>query len=191
VPPFAALMPIVVGLLVFAGFVGALAMGWRLARRDRRRIMAEGISGRAEITEIGPPSRNGDCVVYFSIHPTSAHGAVQGRQRTTQTAIDKLRLSVGSTATVRYLAKWPQFGFIDALALAERLSSRDTSKPGRAGSPSLYYVTYAPGSSLRWFGGGDVLIDDAIVSFRARQRRPFWFSKKVQRDFPLDRILQR
>jgi membrane associated rhomboid family serine protease len=193
VPPFAALMPIVVGLLVFGALAGVpLAVGRRQARQDRRRIMAEGVSGHAEITQMGRPSRNGDCLLCFSIHPTSAHGAVQGRQRTTQTAIDKLGLSVGSTAIVRYPPKWPQFGFIEALALAERLPSQDTSKPAtaseRAGSLPLFYVTYAPGSSLRWLGSGDVLIDDAVVSSRAEQRRPFWFSKMVQCDFPLDRI---
>jgi hypothetical protein len=114
-------MPIVVGLLVFGALVGiALPMGRRLAREDRRRIMAEGVSGQAEITQMGPPSPNG-----------------------------------GSE---------------------------------RAGSASLFYVTYTLGNSLRWLGGGDVLIEDAVVSFRAQQRRPFWFSKRVQCDFPLDHV---
>lgn len=100
-PPFAALMPIIVGLLVFGALVGIpLAVGRRQVRQDRRRIMAEGVSGHVEITQIGRPSRNGSCVLYFSIHPTSAHGGVQGKQRTTRAAVDKLGLSVGSTATV-------------------------------------------------------------------------------------------
>jgi membrane associated rhomboid family serine protease len=187
VPPFASLIPTLVGSLVFAAFVGTLlALGRHQAHRDRRRIMAEGVSGDAEITLIRGPSRNGRCVLYFSIHPSAENSLVTGKQRTTQTVVDKLRLSVGSTVTVRYLPKWPKFGFIDSVVLAERVSP--TSASERAESPSLFYVTYAPGSRLRWFGSGDVVIDDAVVSFRARQRRPFWFSKMVQRDFPLDRI---
>lgn len=189
-PPPAKLIPIIVAFVVSGVLVGIpLAMRWRQVRQDRRRIMAEGVSGHAEITQIRP-SRNGSSVVYFSIHPTSAHGAVRGYQRTMQTAIDKLRLCVGSTAVVRYLPKWPQFGFIDSLVLAERLPSRDPSKPASepAGSPSLFYVTYAPGSSVRWLGSGDVVIDTAALSFRAQQRRPFRFSKRVQADFPLNCI---
>jgi membrane associated rhomboid family serine protease len=50
---------------------------------------------------------------------------------------------------------------------------------GSAGSPSLFHVTYARGNSFRWFGGGDISIDDSSVSFSAHQRRPFWFSKSI------------
>ena len=57
-----------------------------------------------------------------------------------------------------------------------------------AGSQSLFYVTYAPGNGFRWFGTGDIVIDDAIVGFSAQQRRPFWFSKSAQCEFPLDCI---
>jgi membrane associated rhomboid family serine protease len=186
----AALMPIALVLLVVGAFLGiALVLGRRQSRQDRRRIMADGVSGHAEITKIGRPSENGDCVIYFSVH--SERGAIQGSQRTTQTAIKKLGLSVGSTAIARYLPQWPQFSFIDSLVLAERLRSQDTLSVAagfeRATMPALFYVTYAPGNKLRWVGGGDILIEDGVVSFRAQQRRPFW-SKTIQRDFPLDRI---
>ena len=58
-----------------------------------------------------------------------------------------------------------------------------------AGSPSLFHVTYTPGNGYRWFGSGDISIDNTIVSFSAQQRRPFWFSKSVHRDFLLANVV--
>jgi hypothetical protein len=108
VPNSDAVAPIVFGVLIFGALIGIpLRVAWRQVRRDRRKIMAEGVTGQAIITKITPKSRIGRCVIYFSFQPSAANPAVQGSQRTTQVAIDNLGLMVGSTVRVRYLPKWP------------------------------------------------------------------------------------
>jgi hypothetical protein len=79
---------------------------------------------------------------------------------------------VGSTVQVRYLPKWPKFGFIDAVTRAERILSSETSNAVAVaqlpGSPSLFYVSYAPANSFRWRGSGDVVIADRVIRFTAQ-----------------------
>jgi rhomboid protease GluP len=54
---------------------------------------------------------------------------------------------------------------------------------------ALFHVSYARANSFRWFGLGDAAVDGEIVRFSARRRRPFWYSKRVQCDFPLNTIV--
>jgi hypothetical protein len=194
VPNFAAVAPIVFVVLIFGALIGTpLLVGWRQVRQDRRKIMAEGVTGRAMITKILPNARTGRCVLSFSFQPSAAHRAIEGKQRTTQAVIDKLGLMLGSTVQVHYLPKWPKFGFIDAVTQAERVLPCESSnslaiaQPRR--SPSLFYVSYAATNSIRWFGTGDVVITDSKARFTAQLRRPFWFPKVVEREVALDSIV--
>ena len=193
-PNSAKVAPIVFGVLIFGALIGiSLLVAWRQVRRDRRKIMAEGVTGQAMITKIAPKSQAGRCAIYFSFQPGAGYPAVQGKQLTTQAAIDKLGLMVGSTVQVRYLPKWPKYGFIDALTLAERNLPREPSDssaiPQLPESSSLFYVSYAPANRFRWFGSGDVVIAGSKVRFTAQQRRPFWFPKTVERDVEFDSIV--
>jgi membrane associated rhomboid family serine protease len=194
VPNSAAVAPIIIAALIFGPLVGIpLLVAWRQVRQDRRRIMTEGATGQAIITKIAPQSRKGSCVLHFSFQPSEADRTVQGKQRTTQAAIDKLGLMVGSTVEVRYLPKWPKFGFIDAVTLAERILPSENSSTAAitelSGSPSLFYVSFALANRFRWYGNGDVVIADPIIRFTAQQRRPFWFPKTLRRDFMLSSIV--
>jgi hypothetical protein len=194
VPNTAAVAPIVFVVLIFGALIGIpLLVAWRQVRQDHRKIMAEGVIGQAMITKITPKSRTGRCVLYFSFQPSAPHPAVQGKQRTTQAAINRLGLMVGSTVQVRYLSKWPKYAFIDAVTLAERILPREPSNSlaiaQLAESPSFYYVSYAPTNSFRWFGSGDVVIADSKAQFTAQQRRPFWFPKTIERDVALNSIV--
>ncbi len=159
VPNSAKVAPIVFGVLIFGALIGIpLLVAWRQVRRDRRKIMAEGITGQAMITKIAPKSQTGRCVIYFSFQPSAADLTVQGKQRTTQAVINKLGLMVGSTVQVRYLPKWPKYGFIDAVTLAERNLPREPSNSSVISqlpeSSSHFYVSYSPASRSRWFGSG-------------------------------------
>jgi membrane associated rhomboid family serine protease len=194
VPNSAAVAPIVFVVLIFGALIGIpLLVGWRQVRQDHRKIMAEGVTGQAMISKITPKSRTGRCVLYFSFQPSAAHPTVQGKQRTTQAVIDNLGLMVGSTVQVRYLSKWPKYAFIDAVTLAERILPREPSNSlaiaQLADSPSLFYVSYAPANSLRWYGSGDVVIAESKARFTAQQRRPFWLPKTLERDFALNSIV--
>src|ERR1700678_3089571 len=101
--------PIIV-LLVWLAILGIL-LGIPLrvsrlwARRDRRRIMADGMSAMALVTKI-PPAKNDESTLYFKFQPNGAADSVQGRHLTSRAAIDRNRLMVGSTVQVRYLPKW-------------------------------------------------------------------------------------
>lgn len=192
-PNSSALAPIIIIVLIFGPLLGIpLVVAWRQVRQDRRKIMAEGTTGQGMITKIAPQSR-GRCALYFSYQPGAAGRSVQGKQQTTRAAINKLGLMVGSTVQVRYLPKWPKFGFIDAVTRAERIQSIETSNTVAAaqlpGLASLFYVSYAPANSFRWHGSGDLVVGDQVIRFTARQRRPFWFPRTLQRDFALNSIV--
>lgn len=193
-PNSAAAAPIVFVVLIFGVLLGIpLLVARRQVRQDRRKIMAEGVAGQAMITKITPASRTGRCVLYFSFQLNPAHPTIQGKQRTTQAAIDKLGLMVGSTVDVRYLPKWPKHAFIEAVTLAEcvlpREPSNSTAIAKPADRPSLFYVSYAPANNLRWYGSGDVVVADSQGRFTAQQRRPFWFPKTIERDVALINIV--
>lgn len=193
-PTSAAIAPIIFGIVIFGALIGIpLLVAWRQARQDRRKIMAAGAIGPAMITKIAPKSQTGRCVIYFSFQPSAAHSTVKGKQLTTLAAIAKLGLMVGSTVQVRYLPKRPKYGFIEAVALAERNLPREPSSPPAISqlseSSSLFYVSYAPANRFRWFGSGDVAITASKVRFTAQQRRPFWFPKAVDRDVQFDSIV--
>ena len=193
-PNSATVVPIVFWVLFFGALIGIpFLVAWQRIRQDRRNIMAEGVNSQAIITKIAPKSQTGRCVIYFSFQPSAAHPAVRGSQRTTQVAIDNLGLMVGSTVQVRYLPKWPKYGFIDAVTRAERALPRRPSNSSAIAplgeSPSLFYVSYAPANKSRWFGSGDVVIADSKARFTAPQRRPFRFPKTVVRDVEFDSIV--
>lgn len=92
--------------------------------------MAEGVIGQATITKMLPQSPDGGSMLCFSFQPGAAGRTVQGKQRTTRAAIDNLGLMIGSTVQVRYLQKWPKYGFIDAVARAERTLPLDSPTTG-------------------------------------------------------------
>jgi membrane associated rhomboid family serine protease len=178
-------------LLIFGALIGIpLVVAWRQVRQDRRNIIANGVTAEATITSIGPISQTGHCVLHFSFQPNAGVRPVQAKQQTTQAAIEKVGLLVGSTVPVRYLPKWPKYGFIDAVTLAERILSREPSNTSPiAESPALFYVYFAPGNGFGWYGGGDMVIADATVRFTAQQRRLFWFPKTIERDITLKSIV--
>ena len=184
-------------LLLFSLFGYALVSGWRRARQDRRRILAEGTTARAIITKIGSSSGNVQATVYFSFQPTTAGRDVNGTQRTTQAAIDLLGITVGSGVEVNYLARWPRWAFVNALTLAERgLPTRKLMLDSQsAATCALFYVSFSDpartssqtpsANSYRWYGNGDVVFLDRTVRFTAQRH---WRRRAVQREFPLDTI---
>jgi membrane associated rhomboid family serine protease len=195
----AVLVLAVPALLLVSFFSYVLLSGWRRRRQDRRKIMAEGATAQAVVTKIGDSSRDGQSAVYFSFQPTTAGRNVDAMQRATKAAIDLLGITVGSGVEVHYLAKWPQWAFVNALTLAERglptrrLMSDSLADP--ASKSGLFYVSYSdparPGSqapsanSYKWYGNGDVVFLDRTIRFTAWRH---WRRRAVHREFPLDTI---
>jgi membrane associated rhomboid family serine protease len=182
------------GFIVFALGVPS-AVGYRVARRDRRRMMADGASAQGLITKINPPSKSDRSKVYFSFQPTSAKKPVEGSQVTAHAATERLGLMVGSSVQVQYLPKSARWGFIPALAYAERCLAVSASFNGPDEPlgirPPLFYVSYGnpTANGFRWMGGGDVMVTDRAVRFWAYRRRILWFPRIDQREFALTRIL--
>jgi hypothetical protein len=77
-------------LLLFGILGRGFVSGWRRRRQDRRKIMAEGKTAQAVVTEIVDSSRNDQSTIYFSFQPTTADRDYQGKQRTTKAAIELL-----------------------------------------------------------------------------------------------------
>jgi rhomboid protease GluP len=186
-------------LLLFGILGRGFVSGWRRRRQDRRKIMAEGKTAQAVVTEIVDSSRNDQSTIYFSFQPTTADRDYQGKQRTTKAAIELLGITVGSSVEVHYLAKWPRWAFVNALTLAERGLPTRIPAPNSLAAPAsaaaLFYVSYSdpakPGSqtssanSYGWYGGGDVVFLDRKIRFTARRH---WRRRPTQREFPIDAI---
>jgi rhomboid protease GluP len=167
---------------------------WRQVRRSYRLILAAGVSVPGTITSIGRESKDGLCTVRFR-YQTESGASLQSTQPTSSAAVAALGLVVGSSVQVHYLRKWPRWGFIEPLAVAERraellrvAAAAPGEAPGEAPASELFFVDYAAGNPYRWSGGGDVLVDAEQIMFSAAQARPFWIPKLVQRTFPLSAI---
>jgi membrane associated rhomboid family serine protease len=186
--------PVLFGILIFSALIGVpILNGLRRSHRDRRKIMADGVTAQAVICKIDGNPRTDRRRVYFSFQPSAAHRAVQAKQQTTQAAIDELGLVIGSIVEVHFLPKWPKSGFVGAIVKAERAAARGSSRPpataGLERSLALFYIAYAPSRSFRWIGSGDLVITDSMVRFTAQRRRPFWFPKTVELAVALDNII--
>jgi membrane associated rhomboid family serine protease len=183
--------PIIV-LLVWLAILGIL-LGIPLrvsqlwARRDRRRIMADGMSAMALVTKIDP-AKNDESTVYFKFQPNGAADSVQGRQLTSRAAIDRNRLMVGSTVQVRYLPKWSRWGFIPQLTYAER---NPAAGDPQANELPLFYVSFDNRAlnPFRWVGSGDIQVIDQNVRITAYRQRGLWLSQIEQREFALSGIV--
>jgi membrane associated rhomboid family serine protease len=181
-----------IALLVWLAIVGILlgipvGVSRLWARRDRRRIMADGMSAMALVTKI-IASKGDASIVYFSFQPNGAAQAVEGQQLTSRAAIDRLRLMVGSTVQVHYLPKWSRSGFIPQLTYAER---NPTEGDPRSNEPPLFYVSFGNRivNPFRWVGSGDAQVIAQNLRIAAYRRRPFWFSQIERREFALSGIV--
>jgi membrane associated rhomboid family serine protease len=196
------LIPLLTMLLVFGAIFTGVGIstyaGVMQRRRDRRRILSEGTSSDALITKVTPDRRAGACRVLFSFQPTPGVQR-EARQTSTLEALKLAGLSEGSQVRVHYLAKWPQYAFSDALTVAERLAAlKSVDTPaGTAPTtpPSFYFIAYIeasrprqPPNAFRWTGDGDITITDRRVRFTALRTIPFWWPKRVERDFALDTL---
>ena len=207
------LIPTLLIAAVFAWVIGfALASAAVQARRDRRRIMAEGMSTEATITQTIAKPQSNSCRVTFTFQPLSVSTQVQCTQNSTPAALTLTRLGEGSTTRVYYLPKRPRRAFIDALAVAERVAAVTQATPGAAAGSNPYFVSYAaPAQSMRistafqgtgsiafrrtssnafrWTGPGDVTFTDQRVYFTALRARPFWFPRTVRRDVAREAVV--
>jgi membrane associated rhomboid family serine protease len=183
--------PIIV-LLVWLAILGVLlgipyGVSRLRTRRDRRRIMADGMSATALVTKI-ESAKNDESTVYFSFQPNGAAQTVEGRQLTSRAAIDRLRLMVGSSVQVHYLPKWSWWGFIPQLTYAQR---NPTESNPRSNEPPLFYVSFGNRTvnPFRWVGSGDIQVVDQNVRITAYRQRPLWFSQMERREFALSGIV--
>ena len=208
------LLPTLLIAAVVAWTLGfAFASAVIQARRDRRRIMAEGMRVDATITKIIAKPQSDSCRVTFTFQPLSVSAQVECTQISTRAALALTGLGEGATARVYYLPKHPRRAFIEALAVAERVAAI-TQTPGAvagAGAPPVYFVSFTvtaqsmrasaaaegAGSSaslktstnaFRWTGPGDVTLTDGMAYFTATRARPFWFSRTIRREVARDAI---
>jgi membrane associated rhomboid family serine protease len=199
-----AVIALLIYLAIFAVLVGFIFFSWlNRARQDRRRILAEGIRTQGFITTIRKPSRTRGPRVGFSYQAGNGTREVVVQQTTTAAAIERLRLSVGSSVQVQFLPKRPKSGFIPALIYAERMQSIEAAgaAPRQDGptQPALFYVTYqnrpaqiawrrTPSNEFGWVGGGDVLIANSMIQISGIRQVPFRGRRADQRRFALTSI---
>ncbi len=175
----------------------AIVAGIRQRRRDRRRILAEGMSAEADIAEVITDERSDACRIRFRFQPDIAGPHLEATQKSTLGALKSLGLGEGSRVRVYYLPKWPRYAFIKALAVAER-DEATKSAAGVAASesllPSVHFISYlAPGAAkapnaFRWTGDGDITIGATVVRFAAKRARPLWFPRVVELEFLRDAV---
>jgi membrane associated rhomboid family serine protease len=168
-------------------------VAYRIARQDRFRIMAAGASAAGVITRIGPPSKHQRCKVFFEFHSGDGAKSIKASQWTTGGAIERLGLLAGSPVQVHYRPQWAPWGFLPALAHAERCLAASDHAPATAdgnGTPAaIFYVSYGnTANGFRWTGGGDVTVTGRMIRFWAHRRRLFWFPKVTQPEFALTQI---
>ncbi len=175
--------------LVILGIIFGIPFGLtrRKARRDRRRIMADGLSATGLVTKISSSNPN-EPTVCFSFQPNGATQAVEGQQLTTSAAISRLGLMVGSTVQVHYLPKWSRWGFIPQLTYAER---HPADGDPRTNEPPLFFVTFGnrTANPFRWVGSGEVQAVGQNVRITANRQRTLWFSQIETREFALSGIV--
>jgi membrane associated rhomboid family serine protease len=209
------LLPLLLMVPVFAIILApALASASFLARRDRRKFMADGARIEATITRIFANPSSNSCRVTYSFRPPSAHLQVECSDDSTLAAVRLAGLREGSTTRVYYLPKRPRRAFIYVLAVAERVAALTNSASAalNGSSPEVYFVSYAaPAQSLRaigalggpatvgfgstnlnafrWTGPGDITITDSMVCFTATRARPLWFPRTVRQEFVRDAVV--
>jgi hypothetical protein len=176
--------PTIITLLIWLGIMASVlvipsVVAYRVARLDRRRIMAEGASAQGLITRISPLSNNDRSKVYFSFQPTDAAKLMKSSQWTTRAAIAQLGLMVGSSVRVHYLPKWGRWGFVPALAYAERClaASEKPNVPGEMHGtlPPLFYVSYGnpAANGFQWMdGSGGALLGLPSAHILVSKDRP-------------------
>jgi membrane associated rhomboid family serine protease len=168
-------LPILIPLLILGILLGLTQLR---ARQDRRRIMADGVSAHAIVTKIDPPAKDGSRQVHFSFQKDHSGNSIQGKQAASGAAVEALAISVGSSVQVHYIDKWASSAFIDSLLRKERMAL----SPGA----SLFYVSFLAPNGFNWSGNGEVAITGEVIRFTALKRRPFWFGKKIEREFTQD-----
>ena len=193
-----ALLPIVIMGVVLCLASIPVATTVIQRRRDRRRILAEGKTADALVTQVTPDTRSGLCRVAFMFHPENGGPQVECEQRSTLTAVQTLGLSEGSQVRVRFLPKWPRYAFVDALIVAERVVALEsTASTAASETPAawVHFISFvdpksgvALANAFRWRGDGDITISGELVRFTAQRARPFWFPKLIEAQFPLNAV---
>ena len=209
------LLPILVAATIITWILATgLTAAVLQARRDRRRVMADGMSTEGTITRVLTRPGAESCRVTCSFEPLSAAMQVECAQNCTPAALALANLREGSRTRVYYHPKHPGRGFIYALAVAERVATitaaASPSADGRP-SPDVYFVSYtAPARSLRTSGAlgqtlaagfrgagltalrcsgpGDLAFVGSKVYFTAMRAIPFWVPRTIRYDFALDSI---
>jgi len=87
-------LPILIPLLILGILLGVTQLR---ARQDRRRIMADGVSGHAMVTKIDPPAKDGSRQVRFSFQKDDSGKSIQGKQAASGAAVEAS--STGDAAT--------------------------------------------------------------------------------------------
>jgi len=193
-----ALLPILIIGVVFGLASIPVTATFIQRRRDRRRILADGKTADARVVQVTSDSRSGRCRVVFTFSPENGSPQVECEQRSTLTAVQTLGLSEGSQVSVRFLAKWPRYAFIDKLIVAERLvalKATAVAATSETSAASVHFISFvdpksgvALANGFRWRGDGDITIGDDIVRFSAQRARPFWFPKLIGAQFPLSAV---
>jgi len=192
-------VPLVVVALLIAGFLALiivpLVTGWRRVRLDRFKIMKEGTYAPAQITALRNGRHPESQVVFFSFRPSSGARPIVASQTSSPAALLATGIQIGSTVEARFIPKWPRWGFIDALARAERGATQEYS----ADAPAFFYISCAASPSAGWAanskmnfgctGGAELVIDSTGFSIAGNRPRPFLSAVKVLRRVVLEDVV--
>lgn len=180
------LIALVIWLAIFGTAFGiSITMSRLSARRDRRRIMADGLSSRGRVTKIDI-LKDDQVVVHFEFQPNGSAESERCTQVSSRAAVDRLRLATDSTVDVHYIPKWSRWGFIPQLTYTERTGAESQT----TGVP-LFYVSF-PNRALnpfKWIGSGDIQVVEHTARITARRHRGFGLSQIERRDFALSGIV--
>jgi rhomboid protease GluP len=157
--------------------------------------MSEGRHAPAQITTIENGQDPDSQIVFFSFQPSSGAGPIVANQKSSPAALRATGIQVGSTVEARFMPKWPRWGFIDALARAERGAPQDNSADG----PTFFYISCTGSPSAGWaanskmnfgcVGGAELVIDATAFSIAGIRPRPFLSPVKVLRRVALEDVV--
>ncbi|MBS0374821.1 MAG: rhomboid family intramembrane serine protease [Proteobacteria bacterium] len=191
--------------------VVAIGVGWILlvpviaavrdaidARRDRRRIMAEGTNAPGTVVRFRAGRHSGYQYVDVEFAPSAGAKVVTLSETASDAAIARAGLIIGSSVEIRFRPAAPRRGFIAQLAPPLR------RRPGAPGDPSAsepraYYVSYviqnppAPtGAPLWrapvWYGAGELTVLGTAITLTGKQRRMFRLPTTFEKQIPLECI---
>ena len=172
------------------------------ARRDRRRIIADGVTTQGTVDGISTDPRTGSSTVRFRFVPVDGTKPLMCEQQATAAAVEAAGLHEGSVVQVRYIPKWPSYAFVDELVFSERIiaatSSAGADPNPEKSAPAVFFISYSDPAnprasvspnSFRWVGHGDITIAENAVAFSASEHRLFRFPGSADCEFPIAEIV--